>query len=284
LNFKTHTNPPAGYNWSAKSKENWSSLVQILNNLDAKWFTIGNVNLMTTRECRKQHAENYIKTLAVIQPLLLSTLPHMGVSWASDGSMIPAASGIGDFKTVTAALMGPLTLVLHVLGQNASILQGELMGLVMGLLLATNDNRSSTLFPDHLNSVRFIKDSCLRVEQENKLRAMNGRSYYWWIVNIIAHSQTMVIHTKSHTNIMNLASLLNNEADHYASKAQGATHLIPAAPIPTFCMDDFTFYRDSDGWVESNICVFTDYFMVRQTVVSLSHSHHHCMCVQLYDP
>jgi hypothetical protein len=94
----------------------------------------------------------------------------------------------------------------------------------------------------------------------------------------------MVIHTKSHMNIMNLVSLLNNKADHYVSKAQGATHLIPAAPIPTFCMDDFTFYRDSDGWVKSNIHVFTDYFMARQTTVSLSHSHHHHMSVQLYDP
>jgi hypothetical protein len=153
----------------------------------------------------------------------------------------------------------------------------------MGLLLALTNLSSSTLFSDHLNSVHLIEDLRSKVGQENKLRSMNGRFYYRWIADIISNSGTSVIHTKSHTNEMSLVSLLNGEADHYASQAQGTTYLISTAPIPTFCMDDFTFYWDSDGWVESNICMFTDYFMVRQTAISLYHAHHHHMNAQLYD-
>jgi hypothetical protein len=83
---------------------------------------------------------------------------------------------------------------------------------------------------------------------------------------------------------MGISSLLNAEADHYASKAQNATHLIPAAPIPTFFMEDYTFYRDHDGWVETNIRVFVDYFLAKQTAKALSMAYHCRMATWLYDP
>jgi hypothetical protein len=83
---------------------------------------------------------------------------------------------------------------------------------------------------------------------------------------------------------MSLASLLNSEADHYASQAQNATQLLPAAPIPTFYMEDFALYRDSDGWIESNIRTFVDYFMARQTAKSLSSGQHRRMTTWIYNP
>ena len=49
-----------------------------------------------TREVRKLQAENYITMLARIQPFPPSELPHAASNWASDGLMIPVASGIGD--------------------------------------------------------------------------------------------------------------------------------------------------------------------------------------------
>src|ERR1700735_4280801 len=87
----------------------------------------------------------YITTMARIQPFPPSTLTHAGSNWASDGSMIPAASGIGDYKSVTAALTGPSTLGLRILGRALSILQGELVGLIAGLLMASRKTQSSTL-------------------------------------------------------------------------------------------------------------------------------------------
>ena len=124
------------------------------------------------------------------------------------------------------------------------------MGLIAGLLMASRKTQSSTLHSDHLNSVRLIQDLRSKVGQENKLRSMNGRSYYRWIADLARRTRTSVVHVKSHTDEMGIGSRLNAEADHYASRAQNVTHLIPAAPIPTFFMEDYAFYRDHDGWIE----------------------------------
>ena len=66
--------------WTKRAKENWVKIVHVLNQLDTKWFTIGDVNLMTMKEVRKSQAENYITMLVRIQPLLPSRLPHAGLS------------------------------------------------------------------------------------------------------------------------------------------------------------------------------------------------------------
>jgi hypothetical protein len=84
-----------------------------------------------------------------------------------------------------------------------------------------------------------------------------------------------VVHVKSHTDEIGIGSRLNAEADHYASSAQNARHLIATAPIPTFFMDDYAFYRDDNGWIETNIRVFVDYFLARQTAKTLSSAYHY---------
>ena len=122
-NCKSYTDPPSTANWTVKSKENWLKIANILNDLNTKRFTIGEVDLMATRDIRQCCAESYIKTLAAIVPLKPSQLPCSGVNWASDGSMVPSTSGIGDIKSVTAALTGPKAVVLWLDGQNISILQ-----------------------------------------------------------------------------------------------------------------------------------------------------------------
>jgi hypothetical protein len=67
--FKAKEHALNGFNWTAKVQEHWVRIAQILNELDAKWFTISDVDLMTTREVRKTHAETYIATIARVQPL-----------------------------------------------------------------------------------------------------------------------------------------------------------------------------------------------------------------------
>jgi hypothetical protein len=256
--FKLKEHAPGGTNWTTRAKENWGRTAKVLNEIHAKWFTIGDVDLMMTRDVRRCHAEMFIKTIARIQPLPLSNLPHIGSNWGSDGSMIPVASGIGDSKSVTAVLIGLSTMVFRISGRNISILQGELMGIVAGLLMASESPQSSMLHSDHLNSVWFIKDIRSKVGQETKLVHMNGRSYYRWIVDLARRSSTSVVHVKSHTDKTGLGLLLNVQADHYVSTAQKTTHVIPIAPIPTFLMEDFAFYHNDDGWIETNIQVFID--------------------------
>jgi hypothetical protein len=281
--FKSNEHTPDGANWTAKAKENWTRIARMMQEIDAKWFTFGDPELMTTREVRKCCAELFIKMIAKVQPLPPSNLPHVGLNWASDGSMVPVGSGIGDSKSVMAALAGPSTLALRISGRNVSILQGELIGIVAGLLMASESPQSSTLHTDHLNSVRLIEDFRSKVGQDAKLMYMNGRSYYCWIADLARRSRTSVVHVKSHTNDSGIGSCLNAQADHYALKAQNAPHILPFASIPTFLMDDYTYYRDVDGWIETNIRVFTDFFLAKQTAKSLSLAHHYQMATWLYD-
>ena len=85
------------------------------------------------------------------------------------------------------------------------------------------------------------------------MRAMNGRSYYRWILDLVSRKSATVTYTKAHTNDTSLPASLNQEADHYVSSAQKHITLIPITPVLTFFMDPYTFHRDSDGWIESNI-------------------------------
>jgi hypothetical protein len=62
-------------------------------------------------------------------------------------------------------------------------------------------------------------------------------------------------------------------ADHYASSAQKLVASIPAAPIPTFFMDSYTFHRQPDGWIESNLCYFIDHFSAKATADRLLPKH-----------
>src|ERR1700722_1190245 len=112
----------------------------------------------------------------------------------------------------------------------------DFLMIIAGLLMTIGNTQSSTLHTDHLNSVQFIEDLRSKVGQENKLRTMNGRSYYRWIVDLVTRTRTSVVHVKSHTDNTGIGSWLNAEADYYALSAQKATHLIPTAPIPTFSM------------------------------------------------
>ena len=129
--------------------------------------------------------------------------------------MIPATSGIGDDKSVTAAITGPQTVVVRLRGRNTFVLHGELIGLIMGLVLSEDEDLNQKLFTDHLNSVCFIDDTRTCISQEIHLRGMNGRSYYRWILDLVRRIRTEVIHTKAHTNQVNLSLMLNYEADHY---------------------------------------------------------------------
>jgi hypothetical protein len=113
LRCELKAQPPTEIIWSGRAMANWMKITQVLNNMNAKWFSIGDVNLMTPKEVRKSQAESYITTLAKIQWFPPLRLPHNNSNLASDGSMIPAASGIGDPKSVTAALMGPHTVYRH---------------------------------------------------------------------------------------------------------------------------------------------------------------------------
>ena len=230
---------------------------------------------------RRDNAERYITALAQTCNFSPSSCHHNNNTWATDGSMIPATSSISDSKSITAAVTGPSTLILRLKDRNASILQGEQMGLLAALVLAESPPQ---IYTDHLNSTMLIDDSRTAINQERRLRLMNGRSYYRWILDLVSRKSATVTYTKAHTNENSLPASLNREADFYASSAQKTIPLIPIAPSPTFFMDAYTFHREPDGWIESNIRYFVDHFTAKTTADRLALLPKHRMSTWLYDP
>ncbi|KAJ3927541.1 MAG: hypothetical protein NXY57DRAFT_608252 [Lentinula lateritia] len=114
------------------------------------------------------------------------------------------------------------------------------------------------------------------------IRRYNGRSFYRWINDILHRKSTDIQHVKAHTEDTSLPSLLNSEADHYATSAQKLVHRIPSFPIPTFHMDEFTPYSSSHGWTESNLRVYTETVMLEKSLHELRNNVR--MAKWLYEP
>ncbi|KAJ7432247.1 hypothetical protein B0H11DRAFT_1668785, partial [Mycena galericulata] len=150
-------------------------------------------------------------------------------------------------------------------GRNVFILHGELMGLIVCLVLTDSHGNESVLYTNHLNAVRLIDDSKTVIDQRQRLRGMNGRSYYRWILNLASRNPLKITYTPGHSEEVSIPARLNFEADHYASSAQRRLHDVPTAPIPTFFMDEFTFYTPDDGWIESSIRTFVEKALILST-------------------
>ncbi|KAF8157253.1 hypothetical protein B0H34DRAFT_798547 [Crassisporium funariophilum] len=244
----------------------------------------GPPDLMIPTSTRQVKAESLIKSLARVCGFEASKTTD-GITWASDGSMLPAGAGIMDDKTITAAATGERTLVMRIPGRNVSILQGEQVGLIIALTLAqdsTEPNRHR-LLTDHLNSVRLINDSLTEISQTQRLRYMNGRLYYRWILSLVERSFLTINYTPGHSNDKSMETRMNNEADHLASLTQKIYKELPQIQPPTFRMNDFTFFNTQDGWIESNIAHYVNLQMIKQTVISLGHGHNQRMSNWIYN-
>ncbi|KAJ7920023.1 hypothetical protein B0H13DRAFT_2319938 [Mycena leptocephala] len=187
-----------------------------------------------------------------------------------------------DNKSVTAAITGPDTLALKIEGRNISILHGELMGLILSLTLSNPLDTDCKLYTDHLNSVRLIDDSKTAVDQQTRLHGMNGRSYYRWILALTDENPLTITYTPGHSTEVSIPARMNFEADHYASSAQ--KHIdVPTAPIPTFFMDEYTFFTLDDGWIESNTRNYVAKSQIHHASTAATDSNHQRMALQLYD-
>jgi hypothetical protein len=185
LTFTPYKELASQSKWTKAGEANWQRVTDVLEHMKCDWLINGDKSLLLSRQERQQKAECYLTTLPLLISLQPSHLPYNGHIWASDGSMIPAASGLGDAKSITAAITSPETLVLQLNGHNLSILHGELIGLIMGLILSLTGTGNMVLHTDHMNSVHFIDDSRTAINQDSWLRNMDGRSYYRWISDLI---------------------------------------------------------------------------------------------------
>ncbi|KAJ7678280.1 hypothetical protein DFH06DRAFT_927531, partial [Mycena polygramma] len=109
--------------------------------------------------------------------------------------------------------------------------------------------------------------------EDSRLRGMNGRSLYRWILQILGEKRAEITYTRGHSAELSFAAQMNREAAHYASKSQRYLDLVPIAPSPTFTMDDYTFHRPEDGWIESNIRSYIDFFLAAEMARKLGLGH-----------
>ncbi|KAJ7185757.1 hypothetical protein C8R46DRAFT_881750 [Mycena filopes] len=226
--------------WTGAQKTNWLKIVDALESMQVNWLFDGPDNLLVSREDRRQSAETNILQLVAVCALQPSRTVVSRQMWGTDGSMIPASATLCERRNVTAAATGPSTVVVRLEGRNLSILHGELMGHIVALVLRSDEGPSPILYSDHQNSVDLIHDIRTRACQDSRLRNMNGRSYYRWILGLTCDGPAKFIDR------------------------------VPIAPTPTFFMDPFTFFTNADGWIESNTRTFIDFFMARDSASKLA--------------
>ncbi|KAF9006308.1 hypothetical protein BDZ89DRAFT_1095452 [Hymenopellis radicata] len=168
----------------------------------------------------------------------------------------PASAGLLDPKTLIAVITGPRTLVMRVAGVAKSILHAEVFGQIMDSLIASDlePNTHQRLLTNHLNSVRLVNDSQMVIDMQ-----------------------------PLHTNGDSTESRLNHEADHYASGSQAVSTRLPIAPEPTFFMNDFTFFSDAHGWIESDIKTYLLSAFARLTSREFGFERKYRMATWLYD-
>jgi hypothetical protein len=265
--------------WTQAAKTNWTKFTNLLDEyLSMDDLTRGMPDLAIPRDVREQRAQCYIQALARTSGLPRSTYTD-GKTWATDGSMLPASAGTLDPKTITGAATGTSSLVMRVPGRNVSILHGEQLGLIVALLVGEcSDEHQTTnrILTDHLNSVRLIDDSQSNISQVPRLRFMNGRSYYRWILSTISrrfNGNINITYTPGHSNDSSTDARMNAEADHLASASQKCFKDLPEAPPPTFHMNDFTFHHSTDGWIESNITQYIGMRMEQLSEMRLRQTH-----------
>jgi hypothetical protein len=75
----------------------------------------------------------------------------------------------------------------------------------MALVLA---DPSPQIYTDHLNSTMLIDDSLTAVNQERRLRSMNGRSYYRWILDLVLQISFLFVEQSRERSIFTSDSYL----------------------------------------------------------------------------
>ena len=267
----------------------WEAIKGRLEQVNLTECIHGSHELLESKDYRRTKVETYIRAMANRSNLEPSSVlgPNDVDVWASDGSMRPATSDMFKEKTVTCAITGPKTLAMRVQGKGNSILQGELMGLIGMATISSSSGKGNKGYTDHLNTSRLISDHREGGNTEAKLRHMPARSYYRWLLALTDENCNMEIeYTPGHaSNLETAAARLNHEADHYASKASYDKFVqgILYAPTPTFFMDDFTFYSEEFGWIESNIKTVITSITDRNIFRDLSSGHQLRMAQWLYE-
>jgi hypothetical protein len=92
-----------------------------------------------------------------------------------------------------------------------------------------------------------------------------------------------VKYTPGHSTSTVLEAWMNEEADHYSSSSQCIANKLPIFPSPTFFMNECTFFREGDGFIESNISHFVDTYCAIFKAKDLAIGHGYRMGMSGFD-
>ena len=139
--FSVRAFPPG--NWSPTQRKNWNLIKNTLSQAQIGALYSGPADLLLSCSLRQQQAEEYIQSFVLSNLFLPSEVSQDTQIWGTDGSMLPASAGPLDDKSVTSAITGPHTIVMKLRGRNISILHGELVGIIGGLVLSDSQDNST---------------------------------------------------------------------------------------------------------------------------------------------
>ena len=229
-----------------------------LSSITLSMLTYGFPSLAVPTDSRRQQAERDLLALSHLSSA--APLPNSFPLVASDASMQPSPISPLAFRSVTFASASPTSSFRGTLanyGRSASILHGELYGILLAILLATSSSPSKPLpiYSDHLNAVTLLNDALQHPPAPHFWSSLPARSLYKWILMVLRSSpqNPSLLHVRAHTSASDPASLANRHVDHLASSSHSLPIPPPPVPVPTFSMDKFTPHLPSFQYIESNL-------------------------------
>ncbi|KAF9234430.1 hypothetical protein BU15DRAFT_52628, partial [Melanogaster broomeanus] len=231
--FRVHAFLSGALRFTSAEKD-WGIISSWLSSLTLPRLAVGDdASLALSPLAQQAHAQRLLLALHSISYTPGSSLATHPLV-ASDASMVPSAPLIHHPRSVHFSTVSPsssFTASLASFGRSATILHGEVYGIICALLLALRDSPPSPIITDHLSSVHLIHSFIQNPDSAcSSLRANSARSLYHWLFTILP--------------------------DLLATSSQNMLIPPPPVPVPSFCMDAFTFHHSAYGFIESKIANF----------------------------
>ena len=153
-----------------------------------------------------------------------------------------------------------------------SVTHGEILALIIASILTSSSNLHSssplqhpssscpsvTIFSDHLQSVHLISNICSNALLPNFWVSKLAQSYYHWLSMLVVDNPQLIFqHIKSHTNLSNNPSTLNQMVDELAAAAHADLYTW-FAPLPSFALDCYALWKEGTGFIENNVMLFIE--------------------------
>ena len=264
------------------------SIISWISSLSLPLLTYGHLSLAIPPPiCQRQAERDLLSISHLFRPPLLPSSSSLVVS---DASMRPSPVLPLQFRSITFASASPTATFqgsLANFGRSASILYGELYGILVASLFAfSSSSTPPPIYSDHLNAVNFLNNHLSSDTLSHSWSSVPARSLYYWILSVLQSTphRPQLRHVCAHTASSDPISLANSFIDHLASSSQNLLIPPPPVPLPTFTMDKFTAYLPPFQYIESNLPNLLNSLLASHSFFDPSFVPLHTLSPLLYDP